>query len=115
MSINYNFKVNSENYSLKIIMDNEFSNIRTELSGFPNIQHYCKYNSISDIIDKSNIKYVEKEYFNHREKKVYPLDFDDFNFRVSFQVEKHYNETYSSVQDIMNKWNTTKKIFRYVR
>ena len=32
----------------KIILENEHSNIRTELAGLPNIQHYCKYNNITN-------------------------------------------------------------------
>ena len=44
--MNFGFKLNNENYSLKIILDNNDSNIRTQLNGLPNIQYYCKYNNI---------------------------------------------------------------------
>ena len=40
--MSHGFIVNNENYFLKIILENEHSNIRTELAGLPNIQHYCK-------------------------------------------------------------------------
>ena len=37
--LNHNFTNTLENYYLKIITDNEHSNIRTQINGFPNIQH----------------------------------------------------------------------------
>ena len=40
---------------------------------------------------------------------IYPLDFDDFNFRLSFQTEKYYNKFDPKIENIMNKWQTTKK------
>ena len=113
--LNYNFKSTNENYSLKIILDNEFSKVRTQINGFPNIKHYCKYNSVENIIDSNNIEFIEKDYFNIDNNKLYPLDFDDYNFRVSFQTEKKYSINESIIQDIINKWNNTKKIFRYIK
>ena len=113
--MNFGFKLNNENYFLKIIMDNEFSNIRTQLNGLPNISHYCKYNTIDDITDSENINFLEKEYFKYKDKSIYPLDFDDFNFRLSFQVENEYNIQDEKIQTIINKWSSTKKIFRHIK
>ena len=45
---------------------------------------------------------------------VLPVDFDDYNFRVSYQVEKQFNETDEIIQNILEKWKTTKKIFRHI-
>ena len=73
--LNYNFHCTSDNYYLKIILDNEFSNIRTQLSGFPNIQHYCKHNNISDIADPANIEFIDKDYYVKDTNKIYPVDF----------------------------------------
>ena len=52
------FKLINENYSLKIILENENSNIRTEIIGLPNIQYYCKNNNINEIEDINNVKFV---------------------------------------------------------
>ena len=68
--MNFGFKLNNENYCLKIIMDNEFSNIRTQLNGLPNISHYCKYNTIDDITDSENINFLEKEYYKYKDKSI---------------------------------------------
>ena len=113
--ISNNFTKSSENYYLKILLDNEMSNIRTQISGFPNIKNYCNYNNISNIEDEKNLEFVEKKYFNLNEKTLYPVDFDDFNFRVSFLTEKQYNKTDTNIQNIINNWTNIKKIFRYIR
>jgi mRNA (guanine-N7-)-methyltransferase len=113
--MNFGFKLNNENYFLKIILDNEFSNIRTELKGLPNIAHYCKYNTIDDINDTENLNFVEKEYFKYKDEPIYPLDFDDFNFRLAFQVENNYNIDDEKIRTIINKWSSTKKIFRHIK
>tara|TARA_B110000444_G_scaffold4800_1_gene4505 strand:+ start:16067 stop:19726 length:3660 start_codon:yes stop_codon:yes gene_type:complete len=113
--LNNNFKNTLENYHLKIITDNESSNIRTQITGFPNVQHYCKYNNIQDILDTANVEFVEKDYFINNGEKIYPIDYDDFNFRISYQIEKNYNSNDVTIQNILNKWSSTKKIFRYIK
>ena len=113
--MNFGFKLNNENYFMKIILDNEFSNIRTELSGLPNISHYCKYNTIDDIVDSENISFVEKEYFRYKDELLYPLDFDEYNFRLAFQVENKYNIQDDKIRNIISKWSSTKKIFRHIK
>jgi len=113
--LNYNFKNTLENYYLKIISDSEFSNIRTQINGFPNIQHYCKYNSIQNIPDPFNMEFIEKDYYVNDGTKIYPLDFDDYNFRISYQIEKLYNVNDKTIQNVTDKWSSTKKIFRYIK
>ena len=113
--LNNGFKLNSENYFLKIIPDSKELNIRTQISGFPNIQYYCKNNNITNIEDPANIEFVDKDYFIKKGEKTYPVDFDDFNFRISYQVEKKYNISHKNIEDLLSKWNTTKKIFRYIK
>tara|TARA_X000000368_G_scaffold388346_1_gene349788 strand:- start:10124 stop:13747 length:3624 start_codon:yes stop_codon:yes gene_type:complete len=113
--LNNNFKNTLENYSLKIIPDNEFSKIRTQIDGFPNIQNYCKYNNIQNIPDMKNILFLEKDYYVSDNNKIYPLDFDDYNFRISYQIEKYYNYNDDTIQKLLANWNSTKKIFRYIK
>ena len=109
------FKLVKENYSLKIIMDNEYSQIRTQLNGLNNIQDYCNNNTIDKIVDPANLSFLQKEYFKFEEQPIYPLDFDDYNFRVSFQVENNFDIVDEKIQKIINKWSSTKKIFRYIK
>ena len=133
--LNNNFKLNNEKYSLKIILNNEYSNIRTEITELPNIQYYCKYNNISGI-DIKNLNFVQKTYLKNEintnddntnvnntnidntniDKNNKSLIYiDDFDFKASFQIEKKYKINDEKIKNIIDKWNTTKKIFRYIK
>ena len=109
------FELKNENYSLKIILDDEDSKIRTEIFGLPNIQYYCKNNNISGIEDIENIKFIEKKYFQKDELVFYPLDYDEYNMRISFQSEENFNFNSEKIQSIIKKWDSTKKIFRFIK
>ena len=113
--INYDFKLHNENYQLKIMNNSNLSNIRTQIDGLPNIQSYCKLNNFSGILDENNIKFVEKEYFKNGKTQLSPLDFDDFNFRVCYQIEKNYSRNHNTIVELHDKWNSTKKVFRYIK
>jgi len=112
--LNANFKLHSEKYSLKVITENENSNIRCEINGISNIQNYCINNNFTDI-DISEYNFIEKQYFNIKQDKIFPIDFDDFNFRVAFQVEKKFKHNDEIIQKILQTWQSTKKIFRYIK
>jgi hypothetical protein len=113
--LNYDFKLVNENYHLKIMNASNLSNIRTQIDGMPNIQSYCKLDNLSGILDENNIKFVEKEYFKTSAAQLFPLDFDDYNFRVCYQTEQNYSRNHSAVEELHNKWNSLKKIFRYIK
>ena len=113
--LNYDFKLFNENYFLKIMNASNLSNIRTQINGLPNIQSYCKLNNLSGILDDNNIKFVEKEYFKTSDAQLFPLDFDDYNFRVCYQTEQNYSRNHSAVEELHSKWNSIKKIFRYIK
>jgi hypothetical protein len=113
--LNYDFKLTNENYFLKIMNNSNLSNIRTQINGMPNIQSYCKLNNLSGILDENNIKFVEKEYFKNNDMQLFPLDFDDYNFRVCYQTEQTYSIKHNAVEELYGKWNSLKKIFRYIK
>jgi hypothetical protein len=113
--LNYDFKLTNENYHLKIINNSNLSNIRTQINGIPNIQSYCKLNNLSGILDENNIKFVEKEYLKTADTQIFPLDFDDYNFRVCYQTEQNYSRNHSAIEELYSKWNSIKKIFRYIK
>ena len=112
--LNYDFKLNNENYYLKI-MNTNVNQIRTQITGLPNIQSYCKLDNLSGIVDEHNLSFIEKEYFKNDKTQLMPLDFDDLNFRVSYQVEKGYSRNNPIIEEMYDKWNSTKKIFRYIK
>jgi len=113
--LNYDFKLINENYFLKIMNASNLSNIRTQINGLPNIQSYCKLNNLSGILDENNIKFVEKEYFKNNDTQLFPLDFDDYNFRVCYQTEQNYSRNHNAIEELHSKWNSFKKIFRYIK
>jgi hypothetical protein len=111
-------------YSLRI--QNEFiephsgklilSPIRTEIEGLLNIQNYCNNNNISEILKSSGIvKFTKKSnVFNKHGEKIWPVNFDDFNFRVSFQNEDDLRPNKGAAFYIIDKWKESKKTFRYL-
>jgi hypothetical protein len=113
--LNYDFKLNNENYQLKIMNSSNLSNIRAQITGLPNIQSYCRLNNFSGIVDEHNISFVQKEYFKNDKDQLYPLDFDDYNFRVCYQIEQNFALTNSTIEELKDKWNSIKKVFRYIK
>jgi len=95
----------------KFVMDR---NTRTEIHSLAAIQNYCKTNNINDIIKlmPNAVKFTKKELvLDEKKNKIYPVNFDDFNFRVSYQIE---NKNPKAKQFIIQNWSKTKKTFRYI-
>ena len=112
--LNYDFKLNNENYYLKI-MTNSSNQIRTQITGLPNIQSYCKADNLSGIVDEHNLSFIQKDYFKKDQTQMAPLNFDDYNFRVSYQVEKNFSRNNPLIEEMYGQWNSIKKIFRYIK
>ena len=112
--LNYDFKLNNENYYLKI-MNTNVTPIRTQITGLPNIQSYCKLDNLSGIVDEHNLNFIEKEYFKNDKGQLMPIDFDDYNFRASYQVETNYSRANPIIEEMYGQWNSIKKIFRYIK
>ena len=116
------FTIEKKNgYSLKI--QNEFidqktgqtklSLIRAEIHGINDIQNYCKTN----IPDEKYVLFTQKMYAKAGGvggETVHPVIFDDFNFKVSYQREKHIANTSTLARSILKSWNDNKKTFRYI-
>jgi hypothetical protein len=58
------------------------------------------------------VSFVNKNNVYIDNKKIYPVNFDDFNFRVSYQVEENLNM--SSKNFVIQSWDKSKKQFRYL-
>jgi len=97
----------------------DFDRFRIEISGITNIQEYCKTNSLNIVNDKAP-EYVNiLKKFDVRPVKdvdeiIRSADFDDFNFRVSLQNEEIVSKTSKQGMDVFEKWNNSKKVFRYI-
>lgn len=123
------FTIEKKNgYSLKI--QNEFidqktgqtklSLIRAEIHGINDIQNYCKTNTP----DEKYVLFTQKMYAKSGSgigsgsgsgsDTIHPVIFDDFNFKVSYQREKHIANTSTLARSILKSWNDNKKTFRYI-
>jgi hypothetical protein len=91
------------------------SDVRTEINGLNNIEDYCKNNDIKSIYKSQplSIKFNHKKpYFTPDKKIIRPVDFDDFNFRVSLQTEE---DPSIGIQNyVLDNWRKSKKEIRYL-
>ena len=96
----------------------KLSNIRTTISGLDNIQRYCKTNTF-DIEDiPSHISFMQKFYKvknPQTNEKFYPLDKDDYEFRLNYKVERKLTKKMGLLNNILNTWNDSKKTFRLIK
>jgi len=97
------------------------SNIRAEINGYQAIQDYCKNtNNIEEIYHNASkykytaVQFVKKSGVYVDDKPVPPVNFDDFNFRVSYQSETTMDFRHDSVSDMMKGWQRLKKTYRYI-
>jgi hypothetical protein len=97
------------------------SKIRTELSGMNIIQEYCRTNNIKTLLDNQDqqynqfVQFVNKSSALVEERPIKPIDYDDFHFRVSYSNEETINKnTDRIVRNMVDEWDKSKKIFRYI-
>ena len=118
----YSLKIQSEFLDTKtgqFKMSNDFDRFRVEITGIPNIQEYCRTNSLNIVNEKSpnNVKILRKvdvKKEKNEDEIIESANFDDFNFRVSLKNEETISKTGKIGLDIFEKWNTSKKVFRYI-
>ena len=89
------------------------STIRTEISGQHHVQAYCKSNQLTGIPDGA-VAFIKKDTYKHRNQVVYPVNVDDYNFRLALSSENKLSATANPVRDTVDKWADNKKIFRYL-
>ena len=89
------------------------SNLRTEINGLHNVQAYCKSNRL-DGIPAEGLAFIQKESHKQRNQSVYPVNVDDYNFRLTLNSEHRLSSTANNVRDTVEKWQENKKIFRYL-
>ena len=126
-SVGFNFTY--EQYTLKIQSEYTsttgrwgISNIRTELSGLKLIQRFCKTNKITDehgrvifgVLFNQKTPYFYDVPGKSEQYNIRPKNYDEFNFRVSLQEEKNLRSTHGLVSQLINDWDTKKKIYRLV-
>ena len=102
--------------------ETRISNIRAEVVGLDLIQEYCRTNNLQRLIDlpstasasAEKIKFTQKMPPMVKDKPLKAVDFTDFNFRVSYQMERDFSVRSDVSQKIIARWNDSKKLFRYI-
>jgi hypothetical protein len=92
----------------------KLSDVRTEISGLHNIKDYCKNNDLKSIYTSNPtcVNFISKKMAFVNNERMFPVDFDDFNFRVSYQTEE---QTKTGIKNfIIENWKKSKKEFRYI-
>jgi hypothetical protein len=92
----------------------KLSNVRVSINDLNEIQKYCKTNSIKEIYNKKShtITFINKIPVFINNEKIMPVNFDDFNFRVSYQIEEEVSV--STKNFMIQNWSKNKKTFRYM-
>ena len=91
------------------------SNVRTEIEGLNNIQNYCKTDRLPENLEEAPyIRFEQKFLFKKGSTTYYPVNFDDFNFRVAFNVEKVWGNNAGLIRDLVKSWGQNKKIYRFI-
>lgn len=114
----YMMRINCE-YLDNITGRFKLSDIRAELNGLKSVEIYCKTDDIKEVIKQQpfGVNFYKKSMITNPDKsRIMPIDFNDFNFRVSLQSEEDINRgrMESVKRVIISNWSKSKKIFRYI-
>ena len=94
----------------------KMSDIRTQIDGINSVENYCKSDDIKSVyINSANTVHfmIKRQFINPNNKKIIrPIDFNDFNFRVSLQTEEYAKKNIENY--IIENWRKSKKEFRYM-
>lgn len=91
----------------------KMSNIRTDIRGLPNIQEFCKTNDIKHLPQGLFVEHMTKGPMFINQTKIFPVDFDDFNFRITYSDEKIIRKM-GIINNITENWRKSKKEFRFI-
>ena len=91
----------------------KMSNIRTDIRGLTNIEEYCKTNDIKNLPNQLFVDHMTKGPMFINKEKIYPVDFDDFNFRITYSAENEIRKM-GIISNITENWRKSKKEFRLI-
>jgi hypothetical protein len=89
----------------------KLSDVRTEIKTIHGVGNYCENNDLKPM-NHSLIDFIHKKPGFIAGAKVFPVDFDDFNFRVSYQTETKVKKGIQNF--IIENWKRSKKEFRLI-
>ena len=103
LSLNFDFKYKNK-YYLRI-SNNE---VRVEINNLSNIQEFCKSNQLK--LENNTTSFYTKNKYNEESVK----NFDDFNFRLTYNLESKLSSDNPKVQTLIENWNNEKKFYRLI-
>lgn len=93
----------------------KLSDVRTELKGLHVIQEFCKSNDLKSMMNANHdkfINFINKKAGFINNQRIFPVDFDEFNFRVAYQTEQLVKPGIK--QFIIDSFKKSKKEFRFM-
>ena len=89
-------------------------NIRIQVNNVINIQKFCNTNQLPwDDSNEKGYSYMKKTQYVINDKPAL-VNYDDFNFRISYSKETTLKNNDESIQALKPNWITTKKNFRLI-
>jgi len=99
----------------------DFDTFRVEINGIKTIQKYCKTNDLKSIINFPNVTimrksdvFIENGTSQESQERVLPIEYEDFNFRITYKKEELLSKNSKIVKELVDNWNSYKKQFRYL-
>ena len=123
------FTCNNESGSYHLNIQNQFidpkkgvsrmSNIRTTIHNLQNIQEYCKTDKLNFMDDRNtsvgSVTFMQKKPKYDNEIGLFPINYDEFNFRINYKSETTLKPGFGLVKDVIDNWDKTPKIFRLIK
>lgn len=108
---------------LRIMPEKEFVNKKDEVMkskkridviGIELVEEYCRLNDDLKTLVKSPKVTPGQINFTIKSNASKPVDFKDFNFRVSYQIENNSYPNNPVNAEILDEWSNLKKTYRYL-
>ena len=79
-------------------------NIRTTISGISAIQEYCKSNAFNLDDPPRNITFMQKVAKIHADKRLAPIIYKDFGFKINYKEAKILKSSFGIVRELLQSW-----------
>jgi len=95
----------------------DFNRFRVEIDDLSVIQEYCRTNNLDHLINTkyNNVSILKKLDAKVDDEVIQSADFDEFNFRVTYKVEETVSKNGKIGQELIDNWNKSRKLFRYIK
>jgi hypothetical protein len=116
----YSLKIQPESMDMKtgqFRISNDFDRFRVEINGLNDIQEYCKNGNIQHLFETridSYVSIMKKTDVYIEDKPIYPAEFNDFNFRVTYKKEEKVSSKGKIGSELISNWDKLKKQYRYI-